>query len=254
MNNLFKDEYSRKARLFPCVVVAIPYAIIIAAIIYSHALEGLVAYVKVLISVFAGIGLGITGIVYWLAERIRNEGRKLQARYFGDGVDLPTTRMALWSDTSFTDERKDKIHSLLNDVYGLRTLSREGERENEWLARKLIAEAVDVVRPLVNDGIRLLQYNIRFGCARNLAAGSKYAVLGSLIGLIVGAVWLTSPAVCILELVAGVYFVIKMFATGKDMRWFGNEYAKVFWSEFIEISMERGLQSGRSAHGDVSKG
>ena len=229
------DEYTFKARWIPCLIVAVPYAIMLSVIADKFVTVNIASFLESMGKWLVSFGFSWLSIVYCCGEGIRNGGRKLQLRYFKNGLDLPTTRMLLWSDDTFSCEYKERIHRWLNFKLHLRTLNPEGEAADMRLARKLISEATDVVRPMVKDGAHVLDYNIRFGFARNLAAGAKCGLCGALLGGVLCWQWISSPVALCFELVCVAYFINKIAHTKSSMEWFGEEYARVLWAEFLSV-------------------
>ena len=131
------DEYTFKARWIPCLIVAVPYAIMLSVIADKFVTVNIASFLESVGKWLVSFGFSWLSIVYCCGEGIRNGGRKLQLRYFKNGLDLPTTRMLLWSDDTFSCEYKERIHRWLNFKLHLRTLNPEGEAADMRLARKL---------------------------------------------------------------------------------------------------------------------
>ena len=114
-------------------------------------------------------------------------------------------------------------------------MSADAEKTDGARARKLIAEAVDLIRPRVKDGVRLLQYNIRYGRARNLSAGSQIIGLPSaIVCLFLAMFWLDSRACVVVECVLLIFYLWQVVTTSNNIRWYGEEYARVLFAEYME--------------------
>lgn len=232
---LFPDPYTRQARWYPCVLVSLPIAVLIATMAMFYVDAPGYELVKNIASIVLSVSFTGGAAIKLLAGTIRDKGKKLEEREFKKRTAFPTTEFLLWSNNEFTDEYKHSIRNAIKEDFGKILLDAEAERTNEDYARKLIAEAVDVIRPRVKDGVRLLQHNIRYGFARNLAAGSHDIGLPSaLFCCFLALCWLDNRACVVLEGVLTVFYLWKVIKTEENMKWYGEEYARVMFAEYME--------------------
>lgn len=180
VGKLFSDEYSRKARLFPAILAAVPYALILSYFIQSYFLASQVGWVKVLcvglgsiaFSTVAALWFGVS-TVYWL-------GKVIEVNTFKNGVGFPTTEFLLWKDKTLSRQFKEKLREKIFNDFGVRLFTVQQEDADCDEAKKTIRDAVDLIRPRVGNGKFVLQYNIRYGFIRNFIAGSFFAAPSSL--------------------------------------------------------------------------
>ncbi len=242
MEKLFPDKYSLNARWYPSALLSLPFVVII----HTISITNLDWMQKQVLTEIAGMVASFAfcsgAMIVFCADHIRNLGRKLQQKYFAQGKRLPTTEFLLWKNREFSDERKVLIRDAIKSDFHLELLSREEEQKDEDKARQLIKEAVDEIRPRVNDGVRLLEYNIRFGFARNLSAGARAIGLpASLICGLLSLVWLHNQACLIVEAILAIFYWWRVKNTEEMLDFSGEEYARVLFAEYLDLR-ERNLQ------------
>lgn len=235
IGDLFPDAYTRHARWYPCVLVSLPIAVLIATVAIFYIDAPGYELVKNIASIILSVSFAVGAAIKFLAGTIRDRGKMLEEREFKKRTAFPTTEFLLWDNNEFTDEYKRSIRNAIREDFGKVLLDADAERENEEHARRLIAEAVDVIRPRIKDGVRLLQYNIRYGFARNLAAGSRDIGLPcALVCLFLSLCWLDNRACAVLEVILTFFYLWKVIKTEENMKWYGEEYARVMFAEYME--------------------
>lgn len=236
---LFGSEYELKARYVPCLLLLTP-AIVAAAFLFDRYSggSGIERCVRILIGVLGSAGIGWPLTVYCLANKMREKGRMLQARYFKSGLELPTTRMMMWNDATFSNEYKKYLRKLVFKQFGIRLPTEEDEHNDPMRAGRLISETVDMIRPKIKDGIRLLQYNIRFGSERNIDACASISFFVAVLGMMV-CLFLEGYTFACCEMALAVWFAFRWLRTPMRIVWYGEEYARVFWAEFAAMYVEK---------------
>ena len=235
LTKLFPDQYTRDARWCPSVLVSLPIGTLIASLsIFNIDMPGY-EMVKDILSIVLSLSFAGGAVIRFMSGKIRDGGKRLEESEFRNRTTLPTTEFLLWSNNEFSIEYKKKIRNAIKVDFGIELLDEKAEKLREILARRIISEAVDLIRPRVKDGVRLLQYNIRYGRARNLAAGSRIVGLpSSIVCLFLAVVWLKSSACAIIESVLLIFYLWQTIASSSNIRWYGKEYARVLFAEYME--------------------
>ena len=232
---LFPDSYTRNARWCPSVLVSLPVAAFMATLAIFYINAPGYELVRNIATIVLALTFAGGGAIKFLSGTIRDMGKKLEEREFRKRMTLPTTEFLLWGNDELSVEYKTAIRSAVLEDFGIHLMDDNVEKTNVSRARKLIAEAVDQIRPRVKDGIRLLQYNIRYGRARNLAAGSRNIGLPcSIVCLFLAMCWLDNCACTVIEAVLLCFYLWQVMMTSQNMKWYGEEYARVLFAEYIE--------------------
>ena len=235
IEKLFPDRYSLIARWYPSALLSLPFAAFIYSIGKAHLDCTQAGLYSAIVGVISSFVFCSGAMIVFYSDYVRSLGRKLQQKYFEKALRLPTTEFMLWSTNEFSDERKALLRQAIKDDFNIELPDKREEHNDESKARRLISEAVDQIRPRVKDGVRLLQYNIRFGFARNLAAGSREIGLpASLLFAILSLVWLHDQACFIVESVLAVFYLWRVMKTKEMLDFFGEEYARVLFAEYLD--------------------
>ena len=234
MEKLFPDKYSLYARWYPSALLSLPFA----AFIYPIGKANLDFMQSNLLCDIVGIVSSFvfcsSAMIVFYSDYVRNLGRKLQLKHFQRSQRLPTTEFLLWSNSEFSDERKSLLHQAIKEDFNIKLLDKREEGNDEPKARQIIGEAVDLIRPKIKDGVHLLQYNIRFGFIRNLAAGSRAIGLpASLLFVLLSLIWLHNQACLIVESVLAGFYLWRVIKTEEMLDFFGEEYARVLFAEYL---------------------
>ena len=234
-SEFFPDQYTRSARWTPSVLVSLPIGVLLATLVMSYIDIPGYELVRNIASIVLSLSFAGGAAIRFLTGKIRDMGKKLEEYEFKKRTALPTTEFLLWNNDELSNEYKVAIRNAIKVDFGRELLSAEAEKTDEVRARKLIAEAVDLIRPRVKDGVRLLQYNIRYGRARNLFAGSRIIGLPSaIVCLFLAMFWLDSRACVVVESVLLIFYLWQVVTTSNNIRWYGEEYARVLFAEYME--------------------
>ena len=234
-NLMMVDQYSLKARYAPAILT-----IIIPIFLFNH------FFVSVEFSKFVGeifgakvlSNLTISGIcLYFFSELGRMIGKNLfESRFFREETEIPTTNFALFSDSTYSAEYKNKFRERVWADFSQSLPSEEEEEKNQPLARTKIVEAMALVRKKLMGNKFLLQHNIEYGAMRN-------AIGGAVLGLLMSAanIWFFSKivanplAVTLSWCTLGIYFLL--VALSKPIiEFYGRNYAKVLFREYMGAS------------------
>lgn len=224
LNNF--DKYSREARLFPAILDCLPVYILVISFI--DLFPDINTYFKLF------LGLAISSVFAYLAsDLVRNVGKALEEKVFGNEMSFPTTELLLHSNDRFSNDKKRKIYEKIKKDFNitLSTVHQEGTDIKE--ARKKIKEAIGLIRQRLGDGRLLLKYNIRYGFWRNLCAAASFAVGGSIAVFLVLITVVHSPTYAILSLTISPFYLFLWIKSENILKYFGYQYAEQFYLEYL---------------------
>ena len=232
LEKLFGSEYELKARYVPTLVLVSPL-IIVAVFLFDRYSSSLVVgkTVRLMAGAFGGIGIGWPLSVYFLSNMVREAGRLLQEQYFKNGLELPTTRMMMWRDKTISDEHKRYLRKLVLMSFGKILPSKTDEENDPIKSSRVISETVDMIRPSIKDGVRLLQYNIRYGAERNVDGCAPVSFCVAVLAMMV-CLYLEGYVFALCEALLATWLGFRWIRASARIEWYGEEYARVFWAEF----------------------
>ena len=168
------DKYERKARIYPAIVAMVIPGIFIAWVFRDvlpiiKELQGGVFYLLEGIIVPALI---FSAFGYFMRNLFRSTSKLIfQIPFFKEDESyMPTTNYLLWDNEFFSKEKKKRIYSKILNKYGVNIPIGHVKKKDDPAVRKKIAEAVRLIRVV-------LDYNIQFGMYRNFLGGSIYSCL-----------------------------------------------------------------------------
>lgn len=235
INDMIPDSYARNARWYPTVLATLPVSVLFAIIVTKCLNVQGYELLSDVLAVIVLLPFVACAAIYMLAGIVRDMGKQLEDREFKKRTSLPTTEFLLWKNNELSDELKNDIRSAIAADFGKVLLSATEEMSDEGRARKLIIEAVDLIRPRVKDGVRLLQYNTRYGFWRNFLASAKnIGIPSAIVGIFLGLCWLDNRACVVIESILLMMYLLIIMRTSTIMKWYGDEYARVLFSEYLE--------------------
>lgn len=225
------DRYMVFARLLPAVLSSMPiYAAV--SVLGGSELKAIIAEWST-IKTTGGAAIGSIALWYALMTANRTISKFLfERKQFVDELDFPTTRMLLHSDTSLTAGYKARLHQKIHDDFGVQIPDANTEATNGIESRRIIAEAVGLVRKTVGSPKMLLQHNIEYGFIRNLAGGAVLALAASLIFLAVSAVFPTTSRFIVFG-TCGALSVLVLIVRPWAMKRYGDQYATILFREYL---------------------
>jgi hypothetical protein len=231
--SMFKNIYFYRARLFPAILTSIPLLIFvnkILAIEYSDALRNVFDVLPLITHV------GLSGALIFLCVQVNRLLAKeiFQRLYFKEEQKMPTTTHLLWKSTYYDHIVKKKIHSKMNEKFGIQLLSPYEEQQDELRARNLIVACVGQVRIALKGNEMLLQHNIEYGFWRNLIGGSVLAVLFSIAIFIYGNSKGLTDLRSLGILLFIVYFLPLMLSK-MIINKYGKYYSKILYEQFLSL-------------------
>lgn len=226
------DSYTRKARIYPAVLVLIPFLIFTI----NCNIQGLNAFFDdlVKVKVIGNITISIV-LLYLLTFTNRFLGKFLfERKLFKEELEMPTTKFLLFSNTVFSKNYKIQIRDKVKLDFKLDMPTEEDEISNENDCKKRIVEAVGLIRQKVKNGRLLLQHNIEYGFARNLIGGAIIGLVISIFNVIYFFLQ-TNYLLGWINAVIAVVFAFLLLFHRFIITYLGNQYAKRLFQEYIQL-------------------
>ncbi len=229
----FFDKYNLEARLLPAIIASLPFLVLyffflnkyfsdFFKFIFGIKLIGDISISVVFLVLLSFVGRAIAKDIF-------------ESRWFkSDETQMPTTELLLHSNTEYSANFKSKIHQRIRKDFEVDIFSADAELKNETAARKVIAEAVALIRHRIKNGRLLLNRNIEYGFIRNL------------IGCSVIAVFISIPNICIFSFAEGneqsliimsavltFLYLVPIVFSKILIRNHGKRYARTLFQEYI---------------------
>lgn len=226
------DVYEIRARYIPAIIAALP-AIILSAFIKRDVWISLFSNAKCFL-VVENVSLSLIAVLFLIHVQRGIAKHVFENLIFKSGKEFPTTTMLLLSNPYLSSEMKTKIRKKIETTFGIHLLTSEKEQKNLEEAKKTIRDAVNLIRKQVKDGDKTLQYNIHYGCSRNLIAGSLFALpLSVLDAYLFG---MQNTAGFYFSVALAVLFLAVLVFNKTILTHFANDYAECLLSEFISTT------------------
>ncbi|MEU4497638.1 hypothetical protein AB0F96_30445 [Streptomyces sp. NPDC023998] len=185
---LWLDDYERRARLAPGLLVLLPINLALAVLGLSKA--------PVVVSVLAALSLAGGPIV--LAELVRHRGRKVQEKLWTSWGGSPTIQKLRLRQEGQNTLQRETWRNAVSSVTGIGLPSVRSERANATRADEVIEVAVGQVRSLTRDETKfplVRAENRSYGFHRNLYgirwAGRTTALL-VVLGIVAYMLWIAN--------------------------------------------------------------
>jgi len=225
------NKYQIYARLLPTILSVIPF-LIIQYSLFDDSLQTLfneIGGIKIIGNIT------VTGsIIYLLSQINRHFGKHIfEKYYFSKSLNFPTTYYLLHNDTSLSAEYKRKIHDKIFNDFSIKFNDEEIEKSNESESRKIIRDAVGLVRRKVGDGKLTIQHNLEYGFFRNLIGG---AILASIVSAIL-TYWSFKVGVNNLVIIGSILtliYLIFIILSKPILKSKARLYADMLFQEYIE--------------------
>jgi len=174
----FLDDYSRRARLVPALLVVLPAAV--AALCWLPT-----ASVKAIaVGLFSWFGFGLL-----LAELGRDLGKRRESALWATWGGSPTVRRLRLLETATNDAARDRWRRLVSGLASdVRFPSREDEQADPKAADDTYAVCIARIRELTRDSVKfplVYQENVSYGFRRNLWAMKPAAIALAALALFV---------------------------------------------------------------------
>ncbi|MBU4124622.1 MAG: hypothetical protein KKI14_04130 [Nanoarchaeota archaeon] len=224
------NPYELKARKFPAIITMLPILLFFHFYFYKIIPELLdsILFTKI----FGDISIVLV-LLFFVEQISRFISKKfLQDNLFQDELHFPTTNFLLYSDQTYTLERKEKIRIKIKKDFNINLLKAVEEKNDENEARKRIKEAVDLIRNKVKDGRLLLQHNIEYGFVRNLIGGLVILLPFSFFTSIFFMFEKNNLAM-VLSIFLFLFFSIIFLNKKSILIYFAHNYANILYNEYL---------------------
>lgn len=225
------DKYNRTARIFPSVIILIPFLLFTIYCDIDYLKNVFDNLVKV--RIIGGITISI-GLLYLLIQVNRFFGKFIfEKSMFKNELEMPTTNFLLFKDSEFSKEYKAKIRKQIKADFEIELSNESEEYKDSENARKRIVEAVGLVRQKMRNGRLLLQHNIEYGFARNLIGGSIIGVVMSVFDIVYFHIN-NNEILVVVSIVLTIFFVFLLLVHRPIIKHLGNQYAKRLFQEYLQ--------------------
>ena len=229
------DIYQRKARVYPAILAMFLPSLALAylcsefgfsLLVYEH-WENSETIINLVSSSIVGSAIG-----YFFSESISTFSKWLfQFRLFKeDETKMPTTDLLMYKSTSFSADYIEKIKVRVLNDFGIILPDRNQQACMEWESRKIIANAVQLIRNVTRKDPILLDFNIKYGFFRNLLGGLLISELLLLIIMLTSICFGFNKTVYFVLMLIGLILFIGAFI---GMKINSKEYAKQLFSSYI---------------------
>lgn len=241
IRDLFKDEYSVKARFVPAILTAMPLGFLIAYPFSEYVLllkDGfeIVAQCSFYASLTASVF--IVTIFVW-AFIVRLTAKFIESKVFKDELSFPTTKLLMWSDAYYTNDIKRKIHRRIKSDFDVQLSNEREEEANQDEAAIKIARVVARIRDKVRDGRIVLQYNIHYGAVRNLTAGSIFSLVASSLLVLMGYSNQSMHSAMDVGIFLSLLYAIVLATAKFTWPFLGKLYAKTLIDEYMSREWDK---------------
>lgn len=225
------DEYTRKARTYPAIIILIPILVFTINCDIGNLNNFIDDLLKV--KIIGNIAISVV-LLYLLTQTNRFLGKFIfEKKMFKDELEMPTTNYLLLSNSVLSKNYKLNIRERIFSDFNILMPSANDETENIDECKRRIVEAVGLIRQKVKNGRLLLQHNIEYGFARNLIGG---AIIGVPISIFDIIYFFSYHNNCIGWISVGltVFFFSLLLLHKPIINHLGNQYAKRLFQEYLE--------------------
>jgi len=225
------DEYTWKARFFPCIISALPLFILWFFLSENVQLRELGSYLSS-IKFYGGVTISVVAL-YFYAQILRITSKYFENKYFVKKLGFPTTYLMTYTDNTFSKSYKYKYRELVKKHFGIVLLNEDEEAADATEARMRLNEATKQVRLKVKDGQLVKKQNIWYGFVRNLVGGAIFSILFCVINIITGLIVHRNDILIISSFILLVVYGGVFLFRRPIMKQNAEAYANQLISEFI---------------------
>lgn len=175
------DTYTKHANVYPSIFAMLLPTLLTVYYFYVPLTAAVPLWSKAIriFTLLIPIALVYGAIGFFMREVFRSTSKWLfQFSLYGKrGTEMPTTKMLMWSDDTIDRRTKQHIRELIKTRYDINLYGDEDEKKDPASASKAITNAIGVMRSRVKTDSILLQYNYRYGFARNYLGASVWAII-----------------------------------------------------------------------------
>jgi hypothetical protein len=223
---MMPEKYEIQARFTPALLCSAPF-IAFGFYFLSGADKGF--WSTLLAQAVAGVSM--TFALYYLAAFVcRQIGKWLEDKMYGNGLNFPTTDYLIEGSILCSSERQDSIRYKIEQEFGIDLAAKKADTGAN---RRRINEAVAAVRrKFFKKSEIILQRNIQFGFAKNLAGGAILSFVASLLLGIISVASLNYTSATVSALLAVWYASLSAFGL-MAMRSNAIRYAHTLFEEYL---------------------
>jgi len=152
------DEYTWKARFFPCIISALPLFILWFFLSENVQLRELGSYLSS-IKFYGGVTISVVAL-YFYAQILRITSKYFENKYFVKKLGFPTTYLMTYTDNTFSKSYKYKYRELVKKHFGIVLLNEDEEAADATETRMRLNEATTQGRLKVKEGQLVKKQNI----------------------------------------------------------------------------------------------
>lgn len=199
------DRYEIHAQYVPAVIYSASFTVIICYFLMQIKTD---VWGMMLTLGFGGVSM--TFALYQLAKHAgRFLGVVVQDWLFQEGLNLPTTRLLLDDNPTYTPDRKIEIITKIKRDFDIDLTNCTQDTE---INRRRIHEAIGQVRKKLIKREMVQQRNIQYGFWRNLAGGSVIAICVSIVATILSKVTGLHTAFALSLIFLTIYMVVALIS------------------------------------------
>lgn len=232
---LIFDEYTWKARFFPCIISAFPLFVLWFFLSKNIQLKELGEYLLGL-KFYGGVTLSIIFLCFY-AQILRITSKIIEDKYFNKKAGFPSTYLMTYSNDRCSKSYKDKYRQLIKKQFDIDLLNETQEASDIEEARKRLNEATNLIRVQIGAGLLVLQQNIWYGFVRNLVGGMIFSIIFCIGNIIIGFIWHNSiliiSSIVLLIIYIGVWLFRKKIITQT-----AEAYANQLIAEFVTRNLK----------------
>ncbi|HUT28858.1 MAG TPA: hypothetical protein VMX13_03615 [Sedimentisphaerales bacterium] len=229
------DEYTWKARFFPCIISAMPLFVLWFFLSDNIQVKALGAYLLSL-KFYGGVTISVV-FLYFYAQVLRITSKVIESKYFHEKMGFPTVYLMTYSDKTFSKNYKDKYRRLIKEQFNIELLDEIEEAADIVEARKRLNEATQLVKLKIKSGYLVLKQNMWYGFVRNLVGGAIYSMIFCIVNIGVGFIKHNNPLLIISSIVLLVVYAGVFFFRKKILVQNAEAYANQLIAEFMDSSM-----------------
>lgn len=225
---IIPDKYDLIARIYPAAIVLIPF---ILFTMNCNSLN-LLLHTLLKVKIVGDITIALI-LLYLLAQISRFLGKFIFERtHFKDELEMPTTRFMLFSDSQLSKKYKIQIRAKVKADFNIDMPNELDEEVDLIESKKIIIEAVGLIREKVKGGRLLLQHNIEYGFARNLIGGAVVSLVMSIVNIVYFYL-MDNSFIFFVSIFTAFLFLILLLSSRFILTLLGNLYAKRLFVEYL---------------------
>jgi hypothetical protein len=234
------DSYEIRARIIPSIIVCLP--IIVPFYLLFNNIGNPISGV-----IFSGMVL--LGMSYTVSFFVQYMGKKIQNQLWSSWGGAPSSRILRWSDKTFDDQYKAKLHKSIKEYLDIELMDKDSEQQKPSDADLKFEIAFSQAKRIVyntSSNDLLGKYNAEYGFHRNLMGSRIIWILSCLIGTILcGGLFYKFGSI---EYVSGTIVNSFLLCFALIWGWYilpltiaqpAEHYAITLWESFYLITQEK---------------